>query len=167
MDAQEEPDARSARRALLIFRLTFYPAALAIAIALLAARGGGDPEPMKTYAGMTGQNHRFIVGVRDDRVVFFDTVVRGRCGKGGTWDFHWYPTDGGSPPFVQADGRLQVASTFPAQYDNMTSQVELSLDGRWEDDRLRGTLTYRETFTPGAEPAFECAAEDVAFSVQR
>ena len=46
-------------------------------------------------------------------------------------------------------------------------QVLLSLDGRWKDDTLRGTLSYRETFTPTARPAFECAAEKVAFTVQR
>jgi hypothetical protein len=45
--------------------------------------------------------------------------------------------------------------------------VELSLDGRWEGDELRGTLNYREIFTPEAGPAFECAAQDVGFSVQR
>jgi hypothetical protein len=165
---EQEELARRAGRALWIFRLTFYPAALALAVFLLLGRGGdAGPEPIDTYTGTTGQNLRFIVGLRDDRVVYFDTIIRGQCSKGGSWDYHWYPTDVPQRPFVQTDGGLEVADSWPTQYDDMTSQVDLSLDGRWEDDVLRGTLSYRQTFTPGAGEPFVCEAEDVAFTVQR
>jgi hypothetical protein len=147
--AQQEADARRARRALLIFRLTFYPAALAIAIALLAARHGG-PEPMETYAGMTGQNHRFIVGVREDKVVFFDTVLLGECSKGGSWSFHWFPTDGPSPRFVQTGGRLQVATSFPAQYGTRWPRpFPRSTTGRRRRWSCRWTAAGRATSSAG------------------
>ena len=67
----------------------------------------------------------------------------------------WFPTEIPSHPFVQADGRLQVTDSWQ------------SSDGRWKDDTLRGTLSYRKTFTPTAGPALECAAEKVALTVQR
>ena len=79
----------------------------------------------------------------------------------------WFPTEIPSHPFVQADRRLQVTGSWQSSYDSTTSQVQLSPDGRWKDDTLRGTLSYRETFTPTARPGFECAAEKVAFTVQR
>ena len=150
-------------------RLTFYPAALALAAFLLFGRGGGDaaPEPIDTYTGTTGQNLRFILGMQDDRVAYFDTIIRGRCSKGGTWDDHWYPSDVPARRFDQSGDRLKVADAWPTRYDDMTSRVELELDGRWEGDVLSGTLSYRQSLAPRASPALACGAEDVRFTVQR
>ena len=159
---EQEELARRAKRALWIFRLTFYPAAIAIAVALLAARGDDGPPPLKTYTGWTTQGFRFYLGVRDDRPVFVDTTVTGRCAEGGTWNFHYATSD--DPDAIDRDGdRLRAGYEGPWSYGSFSSQVELSIDATLADDELRGRVEYRERFSNGTE----CASEGVRVTVQR
>jgi hypothetical protein len=168
VEAGEDEDvARRARRAVLLVRLGVYGTLALIAVALLAARGHDAPPPLTALTGSTEQNARFILGMREDAPVYFDTVVRGRCTDGGTWETHWYPGDGDPDAFVRDGDHLRSVHEGPRRYGALASQAELTLDGRIAGDEVHGVITYRERFTPAFGAPFECAAADVRFSVPR
>jgi hypothetical protein len=161
-DGQQDV-ARRARRALWIFRLTFYPAAIAVAVALLAARGGDEPPELKTYTGWTTQGFRIFLGERDDRPVFVETTVNGPCAAGGSRTFHWASSE--DPDAIRVDGPwLHTGYEGPWFYDDESvSQVRLDIDGTLTGDELSGTIIYRERFDGGAD----CASDRVRFAVRR
>jgi hypothetical protein len=153
-----------ARRALLIFRLVFYPAAIALAVVLLTARGGDAEAEVVSRWGVTDQDEamHFELDGRG-RAERFQTSVTAWCPDGGSFPMTWFPGDGAPVPFEQRGDRLHVREPGRKRYDDGSiAEWVLTMDARIGDDRVTGTMDVHVRYDSG----YECSASGVRFSAR-
>ena len=146
------------RRALWLFRLIFYPAAVLAAVLLLSHRGAADETfaPTGLLNGETAQHFAFAVSVgRDGKPLHALTRVRATCPDGVLWTISWRPVI----------TTWHARQSWDWRYPGEVGHIVLTM--RADPATHRGTLTFTERFTQPSGYRFTCASGPVAFSWPR
>jgi hypothetical protein len=167
-DGRDET-ARRARRIRWGIRLVFYPAAIAIAVALLAARGGGDGELGGYLHGTTSQDLTISFDLNaENEPTQFDSLISATCPNGEVWRVRWWEAERLATSFRRDDSRLEVDASEPMDYtDGQRGVREFTLRAEVHDDRAEGELTFVERLRTPDGLRYECASGKVRFTAQR
>jgi hypothetical protein len=148
----------TAKRAIRLFRVVFYPAAALVVLLWMLHRGEPPAGPL-TLSGHTDQGMFVTVGVRDGRVYRFRAWIRSRCDGGGEYTTRWVS----GPRFShQGDGAQQRASY--SEITDWTTRQELAFGARAADGIVTGTL--RATVRVSEPFRGVCRSGPVTFSAQ-
>jgi hypothetical protein len=166
-DGQAQERVRRARRVAWAFRLTFYPAAIGVAVLLLAARGGGG-EFGGFLQGTTSQGHVISLTLNEDNdVTYLDTQITSTCERGGEWVVRWW-SDSTRTTFHRDGSRLEVRDEVARDYDGRVSgRRDHRLTAEVDDDDAEGELAFTEQVEWPSGEGYECASGTVTFTAQR
>ena len=149
-----------ARRALLLFRLALYPAALALLVWLLAGRG--EAAEAGRYDGSTSQARPIALTVDGEEVTVEARVEAVCIGSRPGYRYYssWAPgrLDGGRVAIRRRSGKeLGEGWTSERSYEVRADRGE---------DGFEGTISVTETWDGGDAGWSRCSG-DVAFTAQR
>jgi hypothetical protein len=161
-----ERTARRARRAVWAFRLIFYPGALLVAIALIAARGA-NADHRALLTGRTSQGEDVTIRIdRDGQPGRVRMAFWIRCP--GDWD--WLPWMPYGPFHLDGDGRLRIRNSGSRWYRNrggQTGRHTVTFDARIDDDEVHGTASAVVHFDTPGWGEYDCRSGPVTFSATK
>jgi hypothetical protein len=155
-----EPEARTARRALWVFRLIFYPAAALIAAVALGLSFDGPDEP-EAWHGRTAQGRPVTLSLLDGRPDVLTTSVLVTCPDGDSYvdNITVYPRP--------SDGAFELNDSWTQPYDHgYEGQGNTVLHARVRDDSLKGRAWGAQRVA-GPGGAYRCDSSTVKFDAQR
>ena len=157
-------DVRSARRAVLAFRVLFYGGALIAAVVLLTGRASGGGVAY-TLEGGTAQLESMRMDIDGDGdATFFDTEVRQTCTHGDEKLTRWFPADGDPVRFDQDGDDLRVEETWDREEGGVVQRGRATMKAKVADRRVTGTIRVVTEWSRGGRRYATCTSDAVAFS---
>ena len=153
-----------ARRALLLFRLCFYPLAALLLVWLLFWRGGDEPEAARSTTHLAGTTSRALpvrLVLDGERPTYFATRLDLECWKAPPFKVWWRVA---GDDLIRDRDHLVVHSNGTMYSDRREVGLGvLRAEGRIDARQYRGEMRY-DLVTDGRS---RCHSGDVTFTAQR